>query len=317
MSEHRSDDRIWVEAVDRYVAGECAASGPALRPTAVRAGERRWCWRVDHVAGRDRAPRAACCAKGKRNPSSGAASPGDRDDLLDEDVRDAPVEHPRRQRRRSDLRLPLEPGPRGVHPGQQPEERDARSSSRPTATRAASSRRRTRYRAAVRHQRDRSRGGAERRPGRLAERGEDRLPRQGADGLDPDPEARRPGADRAPARPGPTWTCAPRRRCPTPMIHVSWNQRPGQRAVLPAGQRPRPGRLVLAAWARTTTRRRARSPTRPRRARTCRSRSCPTGATARRHGRLRVLRHGACRVRPRLTQFRRRVGGRARTALPP
>ena len=63
---------------------------------------------------------------GKRNPSSNAeprAEHRDRDHRRHHDVRHAPVQQEGRRRRRRDLRLPLEPRQRALHPRQQPQGR--------------------------------------------------------------------------------------------------------------------------------------------------------------------------------------------------
>ena len=121
VSDIRSDDRTWVEAVDHYVAGVRRERPRRSPERSLRAGERPGAG-GDHVTGCDRGDRQRA-ARGQAQPLQRSGGEGDRDDLPDQDVRHAPVEHPRRQRRRRDLRLPLERGPGALHPGQQPEER--------------------------------------------------------------------------------------------------------------------------------------------------------------------------------------------------
>ena len=106
MPSTRQDDRAWTEAVDRYVATAKRARRRALGPGTLRARERGGA-RARRVAvrgGRDRRRPA----RGQAQPGQRVRQPRDRDDLLVEDLRDPPVQHPRRQRRRGDLRLPLE-----------------------------------------------------------------------------------------------------------------------------------------------------------------------------------------------------------------
>ena len=62
---------------------------------------------------------------GKRNPSSNPARAQhrDRDHRQQHDLRHPPVQQEGRRRRRRDLRLPLQPGQRALHPRQQPQGR--------------------------------------------------------------------------------------------------------------------------------------------------------------------------------------------------
>ena len=105
----------------------------------------------------------------------------------------------------------------------------------------------TRRRAAVHDQRDRRRDRPERGPRRRVRRGADRLPAPVGTAATEVLEPRRPDpARQLRRRPGPR-RARDHRRCPTPMLHVSLEQGPGQRALLPPGQRPRPGRELLGA----------------------------------------------------------------------
>ena len=80
---------------------------------------------------------------GKRNPSSNAeprAERRDRDHRRQLDLRHPPVQQARRRRRRRDLRLPLQPGQRALHPREQPQGRPRLRVRRPSARKAAGSR---------------------------------------------------------------------------------------------------------------------------------------------------------------------------------
>ena len=108
MPDDRFDDRSWVEAVDRYVATSPPRAPQALRPGPLGARQRGGA-RADRLAVRDRRDRQRP-AEGKRNPGSGSASRETEMISSDQDLRHPPVQHPRRQRRRRDLRMPLQPG---------------------------------------------------------------------------------------------------------------------------------------------------------------------------------------------------------------
>ena len=213
MSDIRSDDRTWVEAVDRYVAG-------VRRERPRRSPNGRYVLASALVLAVTMSPVAigatgSVLREGKRNPSSGAAAR--ETEMISQtktygtrqsNIRDGngggaiygcrssagrePCIRANNLKNGRAFEFETDGDEVGLHRDEEP------------------------GRAAVRDQRDGRRGGPERGPGRLAERGEDRLPRQGADGRHADPEPRRADPERAPARTAPTWTCGRPRRCPTP-----------------------------------------------------------------------------------------------------
>ena len=213
VSDIRSDDRTWVEAVDHYVAG-------VRRERPRRSPNGRYVLASALVLAVTMSPVAigatgSVLREGKRNPSSGAAAK--ETEMISQtktygtrqsNIRDGngggaiygcrssagrePCIRANNLKNGRAFEFETDGDEGGLH-------RDEESGC-----------------AAVRDQRDGSRGGPERGPGRLAERGEDRLSRQGADARHPDPEPRRADPERLLRGRSEPGRARHRRRCPTP-----------------------------------------------------------------------------------------------------
>ena len=135
----------------------------------------------------------------------------DRDHRQHRDVRHPPVQQEGRRRWRRDLRLPLEPRQRAVHPRRQPQGRPRLRVRRPSAPKAAASRPAATDRRAVHDQRHRRRHRPQRRPrrrqgsGRLRARG-----RRHRAGRQPAVRRRRRSGARGPTARRPSPAVAPR-----------------------------------------------------------------------------------------------------------